>query len=137
MKVTQARVKILELLEQQVENDVTRRHLSAEDVYRLLLKDNFDVGIATVYRVLTQFANSGLIMRHNFEGSFSVYELARETHHDHMVCVESGEVTEFYNEHIENLQSEIAREHGFDLVDHSLILYVRPRKKDHKGGDKD
>lgn len=137
MKVTQARVKILELLEQQVENDVTRRHLSAEDVYRLLLKDNFDVGIATVYRVLTQFANSGLIMRHNFEGSFSVYELARETHHDHMVCVESGEVTEFYNEHIENLQSEIAREHGFDLVDHSLILYVRPRTKNHKGGDKD
>lgn len=129
MKVTQARLKIMELLEEQVEDDVTQQHLSAEDLYRMLLQDGFDVGIATVYRVLTQFQNAGLVVRHNFEGSSAVYELARESHHDHMVCLETGEVTEFYNEEIERLQSEIAASQGFDLVDHSLVLYVRPRKK--------
>lgn len=129
MKVTQARVKILELLESQVENDIALQHLGAEEIYRLLLKENFDIGIATVYRVLTQFVSAGLAIRHNFEGGISVYELARESHHDHMVCMETGEVTEFYNAEIESLQAIIAKAHGFELVDHSLVLYVRPRDK--------
>jgi Fur family ferric uptake transcriptional regulator len=126
MKVTQARVRILEILERQVHNDVTQKHLGAEDIYRLLLDEGADVGIATVYRVLTQFVSAGLVARHNFEGGSSVYELARESHHDHMVCLETGQIVEFCNEEIESLQNTIAKQHGFELVDHNLVLYVRP-----------
>ena len=129
IKVTQARVKILELFERQVQNDVTQKHLSAEEIYRLLLRDNFDIGIATVYRILTQFTHAGLVVKHNFESGSLVYELARESHHDHMVCVESGQIIEFYNGDIERLQEAIANDHDFELVGHSLVLYVRPKAK--------
>jgi Fur family ferric uptake transcriptional regulator len=102
--------------------------MSAEDVYRTLLDQGEDVGLATVYRVLTQFENAGLVVRHNFEGGHSVFELASDEHHDHMVCTDTGEVIEFYDELIEKRQRDIARSHGFELVDHSLILYVRSKK---------
>ena len=135
MKVTQARLKVLELLERQVQNDVTKKHLGAEDIYRLLIDENVDIGIATVYRVLTQLVSAGLAVRHNFEGDSSVYELARDSHHDHMLCLETGKVIEFYNDDIESLQTAIAKQHGFELVDHSLVLYVRPVDK--KGASTD
>jgi Fur family ferric uptake transcriptional regulator len=104
--------------------------LSAEDIYKELLDTGEDIGLATVYRVLTQFEAAGLVTRHNFEGGHSVFEVDEGEHHDHMVCVETGEVVEFMNDDIERLQREIAREHGFELIDHSLVLYVRPRKKE-------
>ncbi len=120
LKVTLPRLKILEILE----GDKTR-HLTAEDIYRELLEAGEDIGLATVYRVLTQFESAGLVTRHNFEGGSSVFELDEGEHHDHMVCVETGEVIEFVNDEIERLQHEIAKEHGFELMDHSLVLYVR------------
>lgn len=120
LKVTLPRLKILEILE----GDKTR-HLTAEDIYRELLEAGEDIGLATVYRVLTQFESAGLVTRHNFEGGSSVFELDEGEHHDHMVCVETGEVIEFVNEEIERLQHEIAKEHGYELMDHSLVLYVR------------
>jgi Fur family ferric uptake transcriptional regulator len=104
------------------------RHLSAEDLYRRLLADGEDIGLATVYRVLTQFEAAGLVEKHNFEGGTAVYELDRGQHHDHMVCVETGKVIEFSNAEIERLQKQIAAEHGYDIEDHSLVLYVRPKK---------
>ena len=122
LKVTLPRVKILSILESNPE-----AHMSAEDVYRSLIDAGEDVGLATVYRVLTQFESAGLVERHNFDGGHSVFELARGEHHDHMVNVEDGTVIEFSNEQIECLQHEIAEEHGFDLVDHSLVLYVRKK----------
>jgi len=122
LKVTLPRVKILQILES---TDETTQHLSAEDVYRALLEAGEDVGLATVYRVLTQFETAGLVTRHNFETGHSVFELARGEHHDHMVCVNSGEVVEFNDPVIEQRQREIAKEHGFEIVDHSLVLYVR------------
>ncbi|TXS91264.1 ferric iron uptake transcriptional regulator [Parahaliea maris] len=122
LKVTLPRVKILQILESTGD---TAEHLSAEDVYRALLDAGEDVGLATVYRVLTQFETAGLVTRHNFETGHSVFELARGEHHDHMVCVSSGDVVEFHDEIIEKRQQEIAAEHGFELVDHSLVLYVR------------
>lgn len=125
LKVTLPRVKILQILEA-VEGD--QHHMSAEEVYRALLDQDEDVGLATVYRVLTQFESAGLVVRHNFEGGHSVFELATENHHDHMVCMDSGEVVEFYDEIIENRQREIARSHGYELIDHSLVLYVRSKK---------
>lgn len=124
LKVTLPRLKILEILEAD-----TSRHLSAEDIYKELLDSGEDIGLATVYRVLTQFEAAGLVTRHNFEGGHSVFELDEGEHHDHMVCVETGDVIEFVDEDIERLQHEIARKHGFELIDHSLVLYVRPRKK--------
>jgi Fur family ferric uptake transcriptional regulator len=108
--------------------DGDQHHMSAEDVYRTLLDQGEDVGLATVYRVLTQFESAGLVVRHNFEGGHSVFELATEDHHDHMVCTDTGEVIEFFDEIIEKRQQEIARTHGYELVDHSLILYVRNKK---------
>lgn len=123
LKVTLPRVKILQILE-----DSINEHYSAEDVYKLLLEANEDVGLATVYRVLTQFESAGLVMRHNFEGGHSVFELNRGEHHDHMVCVDDGSIIEFHNEEIERLQEQIAEEHGFELTDHSLVLYVKRRK---------
>jgi len=124
LKVTLPRLKILEILEIN-----STRHLSAEDIYRELLETGEDIGLATVYRVLTQFESAGLVTRHNFEGGHSVFELDDGKHHDHMVCVESGEVIEFMNEEIEKLQKEIAKANGFELIDHNLVLYVRPAKK--------
>ncbi len=125
LKVTLPRLKILEILESS-----EQRHLSAEDIYKELLGIGEDIGLATVYRVLTQFETAGLIQRHNFEGGHSVFEMNEGEHHDHMVCVETGEVVEFVNDEIERLQRKIAKEHDFDLIDHSLVLYVRPRQKE-------
>lgn len=124
LKITLPRLKILEIFE-----TTQQRHLSAEDIYKDLLLHNEDIGLATVYRVLTQFESAGLVTRHNFEGGHSVFELDDGKHHDHMVCVESGTVIEFINEEIERLQHEMAAEHGYELLDHSLVLYVKPLKK--------
>ena len=122
--VTLPRLKILEILE-----NSKQRHLSAEDIYKELLGTGEDIGLATVYRVLTQFETAGLVKRHNFEGGHSVFEMNEGVHHDHMVCVETGEVVEFVNDEIEHLQHEIAKEHDFELIDHSLVLYVKPLRK--------
>ncbi len=124
LKVTLPRLKILEILESSED-----RHLSAEDIYRELLDTGEDIGLATVYRVLTQFETAGLVTRHNFEGGHSVFELDEGEHHDHMVCVETGDVIEFINDDIERLQHEIAAKHGYEIEDHSLVLYVRPKNK--------
>jgi len=124
LKVTLPRVKILQILDSSSQNGT---HMSAEDVYKTLLDQGEDVGLATVYRVLTQFETAGLVERHNFEGGHSVFELAKEDHHDHMVCTETGQVIEFIDSEIERLQHEIAERHGYDLVDHSLVLYVKPK----------
>ncbi len=123
LKVTLPRVKILQILE-----DSEERHMSAEDVYKALLESGEDVGLATVYRVLTQFESAGLVMRHNFDGGHSVFELATGEHHDHMVCVDTGRVIEFHNDQIEKLQIELAAAEGYELVGHSLVLYVKPKK---------
>ncbi len=122
LKATLPRIRILEILE-----DSEDAHLSAEDVYKTLLDAGEEVGLATVYRVLTQFESAGLVMRHNFDSGHSVFELDRGEHHDHMVCVDTGKVVEFHNDEIERLQQEIAKKHGFELVDHSLVLYVKPK----------
>lgn len=122
LKVTSPRLKILEVLET---SDV--RHLSAEGIYRELLERGHEFGLATVYRVLAQFEGAGLVDRHNFEGGVSVFELADRSHHDHMVCLETGKVIEFVNDRIEQLQEEIADLHGYTIEDHSLVLYVRPK----------
>jgi len=124
LKVTLPRVKILQILEA---STGPAQHMSAEDVYRALLDANEDVGLATVYRVLTQFETAGMVTRHNFETGHSVFELARGDHHDHMVCMDSGDVIEFLDPVIEQRQRELAEEHGFELVDHSLVLYVRKK----------
>lgn len=124
LKVTLPRVKILQILEATGE---TTQHLSAEDVYQKLRDAGEDVGLATVYRVLTQFETAGLVSRHNFETGHSVFELDTGHHHDHMVCVSTGTVIEFNDPVIEHRQQEIASEHGYEIVDHSLVLYVRKR----------
>jgi Fur family ferric uptake transcriptional regulator len=124
LKVTLPRVKILQFLEQS-----ERRHLSAEDVYKALLDSGEDVGLATVYRVLTQFEQAGLVERHNFDGGHSVFELDSGKHHDHLVCSETGKVIEFHNDKIEQLQLQIAKELGYELTGHSLVLYGKPIKK--------
>lgn len=121
--MTLPRLKVLEVLEQ-----AEPHHMSAEDVYKNLMQSDDGVGLATVYRVLTQFETAGIVERHNFDDGHSVYELADDKHHDHMVDIENGSVIEFVNERIEALQQEIAEEHGFELVDHELVLYVK--KKD-------
>jgi Fur family transcriptional regulator, ferric uptake regulator len=124
LKVTLPRIKILQMLESTSE---TSEHLSAEDVYQRLRDSGEDVGLATVYRVLTQFETAGLVVRHNFETGHSVFELAPEDHHDHMVDVENNEVIEFLDPIIEQRQHQIADEHGFEIIDHSLVLYVRKK----------
>ena len=121
LKVTLPRVKILQILE-----NCPDRHMTAEDIYQSLRDADEDVGIATVYRVLTQFETAGLIERHNFDNGPAVYELDRGEHHDHMVCTETGRVIEFHDEEIEQLQEKIAKKNGYDLVGHSLVLYVKP-----------
>jgi Fur family ferric uptake transcriptional regulator len=123
LKVTQPRKRILELLE-----ETPHRHVTADDIYRVLMQAGEDIGLATIYRVLHQFEAAGLVAKHNFEGGQAYYELDSGEHHDHMVCVETGKVIEFTNLEIERLQAEIADRHGYYIEDHSLVLYVRPRK---------
>jgi Fur family ferric uptake transcriptional regulator len=123
LKVTQPRLKILELLERR-----RYKHMTADDIYRELNKHGDDMGLATVYRVLNQFEASGLVIKHNFEGGQAYYELDSGGHHDHMVCVETGKVMEFFNEEIEELQRKIADEAGYEIEDHSLVIYVRPKQ---------
>lgn len=124
LKATLPRIRILQILEES-----NLKHMSAEDVYKALIGVGEEVGLATIYRVLTQFEAAGLVMRHNFDGGHSVFELNEGEHHDHMVCVQTDKVIEFRNEQIEKLQHEIADKHGYELVDHSLVLYVKPKKK--------
>jgi Fur family ferric uptake transcriptional regulator len=118
LKITLPRVKILQILES---SEV--HHVSAEDVYKLLLQNGEEVGLATVYRVLTQFEQAGLVVRHNFEGGHSVFELSSDKHHDHIVCVRCGRVEEFADDEIENLQKKVADKLGFELTDHNLNMY--------------
>ena len=125
LKITLPRLKILEILESD-----EQRHMSAEDIYKVLLDAGEEIGLATVYRVLTQFESAGLVTRHNFEGGHSIFELDDGEHHDHMVCVDSGEVIEFFSEEIERIQHEIADKHGYELLDHSLVLYVQRKDSD-------
>ena len=123
LKVTQPRKRILELLDES-----GNKHVTADDIYRVLIQAGEDIGLATVYRVLNQFEAAGLVVKHNFEGGQAYYELDSGGHHDHMVCVETGKVIEFSNAEIERLQAEIAAEHGYEIEDHSLVIYVRPKK---------
>jgi Fur family transcriptional regulator, ferric uptake regulator len=123
LKVTLPRVKILQMLESS-----EKHHMSAEDVYKALMEQGDDVGLATVYRVLTQFETAGLVVRHNFDGGHSVFEVARGEHHDHMVDIDAGTIIEFHNDEIEALQKRIAAEYGYELTDHSLVLYVRKKR---------
>tara|TARA_B110000467_G_scaffold50853_1_gene46602 strand:- start:21 stop:437 length:417 start_codon:yes stop_codon:yes gene_type:complete len=118
LKITLPRVKILQILES---SEV--HHVSAEDVYKLLLQNGEEVGLATVYRVLTQFEQAGLVVRHNFEGGHSIFELSSDKHHDHIVCVRCGRVEEFADDEIENLQKKVADKLGFELTDHNLNMY--------------
>ncbi len=123
LKATAPRRKILHLLE-----EGTERHLGADEIYRQLKESGEDIGLATVYRVLSQFETAGLVKRHNFESGHSVYELDHGAHHDHMVCLETGKVIEFVSTDIEELQRVIADQHGYELVDHRFVLYVRPKR---------
>ena len=120
LKVTVPRLKILEVLEK-----CGDQHVSAEDVYKILLQQGEEISLATIYRVLTQFETAELVNRHNFEGGFAVFELNRGEHHDHILCVVCGKVAEFADEVIERRQREIAKERGFEIEDHSLVIYGR------------
>lgn len=120
LKVTVPRLKILEVLEK-----CGDQHVSAEDVYKILLQQGEEISLATIYRVLTQFETAELVNRHNFEGGFAVFELNRGEHHDHILCVVCGKVEEFTDEVIEQRQREIAKERGFVIEDHSLVIYGR------------
>ena len=132
LKATLPRLKIINVFEQS-----QQRHLTAEDVYRQLLADGLDVGLATVYRVLTQFEQAGLLMRHHFETGKAVFELNEGKHHDHLVCLQCGRVEEFYDAEIEQRQSKIARDRGFEISEHALYLYAdctKPRCPHKKSG---
>ena len=120
LKVTLPRIKILQILEKQSEQ---HRHLSAEQVYKILLSEDEDIGLATVYRVLTQFEAAGLVTRHHFDGGNSIFELSSGFHHDHIVCMKCGRVDEFADESIEQKQKDIADRLGYELTDHNLYLY--------------
>ena len=119
LKATLPRLKVLALFE-----NSTQRHLSAEDVYKMLLNENAEIGLATVYRVLTQFEQAGLLVRHHFESGKAVFELNEGSHHDHLVCLQCGRVEEFYDAEIERRQAKIAKDRGFNINDHSLHLYA-------------
>ena len=125
LKVTLPRMKILEILETS-----ETRHMSAEDVYKMLLESNEEIGLATVYRVLTQFEAAGLVSRHHFEGGHSVFEMNEGSHHDHIVCNQCGKVVEFFDETIERCQEKVAAKSGFAIRDHSLIIYGDCTRKD-------
>ena len=124
LKATHARRAILRILESD-----ESMHLSADDIHKKLLESNDEVGIATIYRVLNQFVNAGICIRHNFETGQSLYELTPDHHHDHMVCLTTGKVIEFEDEMIETRQEEVAAKKGYRIVDHSLVLYVEPLEK--------
>jgi Fur family transcriptional regulator, ferric uptake regulator len=133
LKATLPRLRILSLFESSLV-----RHLSAEDVYRTLISEGEDIGLATVYRVLTQFEQAGLLERHHFEGGKAVFELSSSTHHDHLVCLQCGRVEEFYDAEIEKRQVKIAKDRGFALHEHSLSLYadcIKPACPHRKGED--
>jgi len=123
LKITLPRLKILEIL-----GSAKPRHMSAEDIYRRLLESHDDIGLATVYRVLTQFEAAGLVTRHHFEGAMAVFEVNEGPHHDHIVCLDCGGVEEFVDSNIELRQREIAAKHHFELRDHSMILFGHCRK---------
>ncbi len=127
LKVTLPRLRILEILEG-TSNDETN-HLSAEDIYRRLVEAGEEVGLATVYRVLTQFEQAEICVKRNFDDGRSVYELTPSSHHDHMVCLETGKIIEFVSDEIEELQVRMASDRGYEIVDHSMVLYVKPLKK--------
>jgi Fur family ferric uptake transcriptional regulator len=138
LKATLPRLKILELFE-----NAPVRHLSADDVYRILLSENMDIGLATVYRVLTQFEQAGLLERHHFESGKAVFEIRAGQHHDHLICIDCGRVEEFFDEEIERRQNKIAKGRGFVIQEHALYLYVecnkaecphqnKPGKTDHR-----
>ena len=132
LKATLPRLKIIDVFEQS-----RQRHLSAEDVYRQLLADGVDVGLATVYRVLTQFEQAGLLVRHHFETGKAVFELNEGKHHDHLVCLQCGRVEEFYDAEIEKRQARIAHDRGFEISEHALYLYAdctKPRCPHRKSG---
>jgi Fur family ferric uptake transcriptional regulator len=122
LKITHPRKRILEILENK-----RNKHLTADDIYRCLVDAKEEIGLATVYRVLSQFESAGLVEKHNFESGQAYYELDSGVHHDHMVCVETGKVIEFISEDIEAAQRKIAEAHGYDIEDHSLVIYVRPK----------
>ena len=119
LKVTAPRLKILDLFEKS-----TVRHLSAEDVYKMLIGEGLDIGLATVYRVLTQFEQAGLLQRHHFESGKAVFELDAESHHDHLVCIQCGRVEEFFDAEIEKRQGKVAKDRGFVVREHALYLYA-------------
>ena len=121
LKVTLPRIRILEIFEESDTKD-----LSADEVYKKLVEAGDEVGLATVYRVLTQFESAGILLKQNFENGHSVYELTPNDHHDHMVCLKTGKVIEFTNEIIEEQQEKLASERGYKIVDHRLVLYVEP-----------
>lgn len=123
LKATFPRLKVLELFHR-AEEGKSSRHMTAEDVYRLLITEGMDIGLATVYRVLTQFEQAGLLKRHHFDSGKSIFELNEGSHHDHLVCLQCGRVEEFYDPEIERRQSQIAAERGFRVNDHALYLYV-------------
>ena len=125
LKVTLPRLKILEILERS-----GTRHMSAEEIYKRLLESNEDIGLATVYRVLTQFEAAGLVTRHHFENGMAVFELNQGTHHDHIVCMDCGQVEEFIDTDIEERQESIAKQHGFEIQDHALVLYGHCQRTD-------
>lgn len=127
LKATLPRLKILEIFQ-----TAEQRHMTAEDIYRVLLAENSDIGLATVYRVLTQFEQAGILSRNHFETGKAVYELREDQHHDHLVCLDCGHVEEFYDPEIEERQSAIARTQGFEIADHALSLYVKCIKTDCK-----
>ena len=131
LKVTAPRLRVLDLFQTSPE-----RHLTAEDVYRRLLEEHADIGLATVYRVLTQFEQAGLLVRHHFESGKAVFELNVGTHHDHIVCLNCGRVEEFYDPEIEKRQAKVAHERGFAITEHALYLYAECLKADcpHRGG---
>lgn len=124
LKITHPRKRILEILENK-----RNKHLTADDIYRCLVDANEEIGLATVYRVLSQFESAGLVEKHNFESGQAYYELDSGVHHDHMVCIETGKVIEFISEDIEAAQKKIAEAHGYEIEDHSLVIYVRPKAK--------
>jgi Fur family ferric uptake transcriptional regulator len=125
LKATLPRLKILDVF-----HKGDQRHMTAEDVFRVLLEDRSDIGLATVYRVLTQFEQAGILSRSHFESGKAVYELNEGTHHDHLVCLDCGRVEEFYDPEIERRQNEVAKLKGFDIADHALSLYAKCTKED-------
>ena len=122
LKATTPRIKIMEVLASTSYQDV---HFSAEDIYRELIQIGEKIGLASVYRVLTQFESAGMVKKHHFEDNKAVYEITSDEHHDHMVCVDTGQVMEFHDENLEQLQHDIAKKAGYELVDHSMVLYVK------------